>query len=274
MSLFTRKSGKGSTATAPKYVFAASLLQNCNKIETRINVHYVYIRVASYPHISARFLPILAFKTKRKAALLRAGKQHGNHANVKNAQLVAENYMKNKACHFFALALLIASIFGVTACESYKGEAKYPTGMDRTTTGGDIYGERESLFGSSGLSLLGGKNKGKNDGSTGIGVNSYLWRASLDTVSFMPLASADPFGGVIITDWYIAQEKPNERFKVNIFILDKQLRSDGVKVKVFRQVKKGGNWVDSTVADNTGPQMEDAILTRARQLRVDGMGEE
>ncbi len=170
--------------------------------------------------------------------------------------------------------LLPASLFAISACESYKGDAKYPTGLDRTTTNGDIYGKKESLFGKDGLSFFGGKDKKKDDGSTGIGVNSFLWRASLDTVSFMPLASADPFGGVIITDWYIAPEKPAERFKVNIFILDKQLRSDGIKVKVFRQIKKGANWVDSTVADNTGPQMEDAILTRARQLRVAGMGEE
>ncbi len=171
------------------------------------------------------------------------------------------------------ICLLSASLFAITACDSYRGEAKYPSGLDRTTTGGDIYGEKESVFGKGGLNLFGGKED-KNDGSTGIGVNSYLWRASLDTVSFMPLASADPFGGVIITDWYEAEEKPDERFKVNIFILDKQLRSDGVKVKVFRQTLKGGKWIDSTVADNTGPQMEDAILTRARQLRVHDMGEE
>ncbi len=170
--------------------------------------------------------------------------------------------------------LLTGVLFFISGCESYKGEAKYPSGMDRTTTGGDIYGQRQSIFGKDGLSILGGKEE-KNDGSNGIGVNSYLWRASLDTVSFMPLSSADPFGGVIITDWYIAEEKPDERFKVNIFILDKQLRSDGIKVKVFRQVQqKGGKWVDSTVADNTGPQMEEAILTRARQLRVADMGEE
>lgn len=176
---------------------------------------------------------------------------------------------------FLPLALMLsASAFAISSCESYKGEAKYPSGYDRTTTGNDIYGEQESIFGKGGLSLFGGKDKEKNDGSNGIGVNSYLWRASLDTVSFMPLASADPFGGVIITDWYIAEEKPDERFKVNVFILDKQLRSDGVKVKVFRQVQKGGKWIDSTVADNTGPQMEDAILTRARQLRVADMGGE
>lgn len=171
------------------------------------------------------------------------------------------------------LLVLIVALFAINACSQYKGEAKYPTGADRTTTGGDIYGERESIFGKGGLNF-GGKDEGKDDGSSGIGVNSYLWRASLDTVSFMPLASADPFGGVIITDWYEAEEKPNERFKVNIFILDKQLRSDGVKVKVFRQISKGGKWVDTQVSDNTGPQMEDAILTRARQLRVAAMGAE
>lgn len=170
-------------------------------------------------------------------------------------------------------ALLFIALITITSCDTYRGEAKYPTGHDRTTTGGDIYAQRESIFGKGGLNLMGGKEE-KNDGSNGIGVNSYLWRAALDTVTFMPLASADPFGGVIITDWYTAPEKQSERFKVNIFILDKQLRSDGVKVKVFRQVQKSGKWVDSTVADNTGPQMEDAILTRARQLRVADMGGE
>lgn len=182
--------------------------------------------------------------------------------------------MKYRTDSFLLVLLSFTVLCMLGGCDSVKGEAKYPSGADRTTTGGDIYGKRESVFGKDGLSIFGGKDKDGNDGSTGIGVNSYLWRASLDTVSFMPLASADPFGGVIITDWYTAQEKPEERFKVNIFILDKQLRSDGIKVKLFRQVSKGGKWVDSTVADNTGPQMEDAILTRARQLRVTDMGED
>ncbi|MFA5592984.1 MAG: DUF3576 domain-containing protein [Micavibrio sp.] len=170
------------------------------------------------------------------------------------------------------ILLLASGLLAITACSSYRGEAKYPSGHDRTTTGGDIYGERESIFGKGGLNILGGKDKEKNDGSSGIGVNSYLWRASLDTVSFMPLSSADPFGGVIITDWYIAEEKPNERFKLNIFILDKQLRSDGIKVKLFRQLQKSGKWVDTAVTEGTEAQMEDAILTRARQLRVADMG--
>lgn len=173
----------------------------------------------------------------------------------------------------YLLALLTLPVFAA-GCSSDELEAKYPSGYDRTTTGDDIYGERESIFGKEGLKILGGKNDDKNDGSTGIGVNSYLWRASLDTVSFMPLSSADPFGGVIITDWYTPEETPDERFKVNVFILDRQLRSNGVKVKVFRQKARGGVWRDVDVADNTGPQMEEAILTRARQLRVADLAEE
>ncbi len=165
--------------------------------------------------------------------------------------------------------LIIGATIGLSACSKLsKGEQKYPTGLDRTTTGNDIYGERESIFGQDGLSIFGGKKKNADDGSTGIGVNSFLWRASLDTVSFMPLASADPFGGVIITDWYSDPATPNERLKVNVFILDKQLVSTGVQVKVFREVKSGNSWKASTVADDMGTKLEDAILTRARQLRV------
>ena len=139
-----------------------------------------------------------------------------------------------------------------------------------------IWAQHGTIHGQEGILAFGTGDKDQTDGAVygGIGVNAYLWRASLETIDFMPLAQADPFGGVIITDWYTAPEKADERFKVNIFILDKQLRSDGVKVKVFRQVQKGGKWIDSTVADNTGPQMEDAILTRARQLRVADLGEE
>ena len=94
--------------------------------------------------------------------------------------------------------------------------------------------QRGSIFGADGLDILGGKgSKNQNGGGGGIGVNSYLWRASLDTVTFMPLASADPFGGVIITDWYSPPETPLERFKVNIFILDRELRSDGLRATMI-----------------------------------------
>lgn len=170
---------------------------------------------------------------------------------------------------FFALILCFGALT-LTACGDSlpKGEAKFPTGLDRTTTGDDVYGKKQSILGEGGFNIFGGKDKNANDGSSGIGVNSFLWRATLDTVSFMPLASADPFGGVIITDWYSSEEKPNERFKVNAFILDKQLVSNGVKVKVFKQTETRSGWKDVAVTKETEIQMEDAILTRARQLRV------
>jgi hypothetical protein len=105
--------------------------------------------------------------------------------------------------------------------------------------------------------------------TTGIGVNGYLWRATLDTLSFMPLASADPYGGTVITDWYSNPEKPDERFKCTVYILDTRLRADGLKVTVFKQTRDaGGNWVDSPTAAQTETDIENAILTRARQLRL------
>lgn len=102
-----------------------------------------------------------------------------------------------------------------------------------------------------------------------VAVNGYLWRASLDTLAFMPLASADPYGGTIITDWYENPEKPNERFKCTVYILDSRLRADGLSVSVFRQVKDAnGNWIDAPTANQTSIDIENAILTRARQLRL------
>lgn len=131
--------------------------------------------------------------------------------------------------------------------------------------------EGSVLGGDGGISLFGGRRQGADEGGGGggIGVNAYLWRATLDTVGFMPLASADPFGGVIITDWYSPPETPNERFKVNVYILDRQLRADGVKAAVFRQRRaQDGRWADAAVDQNTILDLENAILTRARQIRI------
>ena len=104
-------------------------------------------------------------------------------------------------------------------------------------------------------------------GGTGVAVNAYLWRATLETLSFMPLASADPAGGVIITDWYTPPSSQEERFKVTAYVLTRQLRSDGVRVQVFRQTMRNGQWVDSPAASSTGGEMEDRVLARARELR-------
>ena len=105
-------------------------------------------------------------------------------------------------------------------------------------------------------------------GKVTLGVNSYLWHASLDTLSFMPLQSADPFGGVIITDWYASPSAPNERMRVTVYILDRRLRADGLKVAVFRQSRSGEGWADAQVSPETANKLEDAILARARELRL------
>lgn len=119
-----------------------------------------------------------------------------------------------------------------------------------------------------------GTRRSENDGAgsgggSGIGVNSYLWRASLDALSFIPLESADPFGGVIISDWYAPPEAANERFKVTIYILDRQLRADGLRAAVFKQVldpQRG--WVNTEVSRSVPIELENAILTRAREMRL------
>lgn len=125
------------------------------------------------------------------------------------------------------------------------------------------------LGGEGGVNLLDLGNNKPQDGGAGVGVNSFLWRASLDTIAFMPLTSADPFGGVIITDWYSPDETKPERFKVNVFILGRDLRADGVRASVFKQQRDvTGSWIDAKVDPKTGTELEDAILTRARQLRI------
>ncbi|MBY0562726.1 MAG: DUF3576 domain-containing protein [Hyphomonadaceae bacterium] len=128
----------------------------------------------------------------------------------------------------------------------------------------------------SACSMFGGGDADANDNDrmfggdveAGIGVNSYLWRASLDTLNFMPLASADPFGGVIITDWYSDPTTPNERFKATVYILDTRLRADALNVSIFRQQQVNGAWADASVDPETEIQIENSILTRARQLRL------
>ena len=127
---------------------------------------------------------------------------------------------------------------------------------------------RGKLTGEGGLKLFGGGDDSSNSGAS-LGINSYLWRATLDTLSFFPLSSVDPRGGVIITDWYESPEARGERFKLNVVILDTKLRADGVRVSVFKQelAKKGG-WRDAKVNESVAREFEDKILTRARELRI------
>jgi hypothetical protein len=161
----------------------------------------------------------------------------------------------------------------LVACAGVETQANYPQKEGNHPVPNPT-GERETIFGPGGINFLESfGDNGSGDGSSGIGVNAFLWRASLDTLSFMPLNSADPFGGVIITDWHSPPETPGERFKMTIYILDRRLRADGLKVAVFRQEKSSTEWVDSAVTDATARQLENAILQRARQLRLDSLGE-
>jgi hypothetical protein len=107
---------------------------------------------------------------------------------------------------------------------------------------------------------------------TTIGVNTYLWRAAIDTVSFAPLITADSNGGVIVTDWFTNPNSPAERVKLTISILDQDLRADALRVAASRQVNQGGVWVDAVVSAATVQKLEDIILTRARDLRRTAVG--
>ena len=163
------------------------------------------------------------------------------------------------ACVFLVLSLALG------ACENSKSVSQEDVEKQQMYKYGSVLG------GEGGISLLGNAHKRSEaeQGGGGLGVNSFLWRASLDTLAFMPIASADPFGGVILTDWYSPSDTPADRFKVNVYILDRQLRADALKVSVFRQQKdQSGTWRENTVATNTATQLEDTILTRARQLRI------
>ena len=161
---------------------------------------------------------------------------------------------------------LVAAI-GLAACSgSENPEYAYPD--DRANTSDFYAKEQPGLFGGDGLTLFGGKDEENQPGGSGIAVNSFLWRASLDTVSYMPLASADPFGGVIITDWYSAPEAAAGRTKVQVYILSRELRSDGLRVALFRERQQDGQWVAAPVSPRTIRQIEDSILARARELRL------
>jgi hypothetical protein len=142
---------------------------------------------------------------------------------------------------------------------------------NRDQSGPAVYSQQQQRHGFLGLGRKAAIPEGDAQGT--LGVNSYLWRAALDTMSFMPLQSADPYGGLIITDWYAAPEKSDERFKATVYILDTRLRADGLNVALQKQTRApDGSWRDAAVSPQTETDLENAILTKARQLRVNGRG--
>ena len=170
------------------------------------------------------------------------------------ARLISKALLETPLMHcpsFLRLTLAAAAAaLAVSACQSRDRAESSDSGL----LGG--------LFG-------GGSRSVSDQAEAGIGVNSYLWRSSLDVLSFMPLSEVDPFGGVIITDWYSNPEAPTERFRATVFILDTRLRADALSVQIFKQLAaEDGRWVDAAVDPATRIQIENAILTRARQLRI------
>lgn len=168
------------------------------------------------------------------------------------------------------LKLLLITLFlisGLAACSNDeeaqpKGSEKFPVGnkYDRRKERGSLLDSTDWVFGS-------GQRSEKIGAADGMGgVNAYLWRATLDVISFMPLQSADAVGGVVITDWYQDPQAPGERIKANILITSNELRADALKVKLFRQ--RGGKDAPRNV--ELERKLEDKILTRARELKIEG----
>lgn len=166
---------------------------------------------------------------------------------------------------------IVSLLLILAACEGIEVDSSnYPLDNE------DARRERRGkLSGEDGFVLFGGggNNQEGGSGAAGIGVNSFLWRATLDTINFMPIQTADPFGGVITTDYYEDPSKPGERYKINALILDDRLRVDGIKVTLFKQLLDENKiWRDVAVEKGANRKVEDKILTRARELRIEQTG--
>ena len=160
---------------------------------------------------------------------------------------------------------LMAGALALTGCGGAKPTT--PTNIYNPETSG-LPGAMATNTGAPIFTLGKGSGGASNGAAASIQVNAYLWRATLDTLSFMPLVSADPFGGVVITDWYVPPATPNERFKVNAYILSKQMTANAIQVSVFHQVQQNGQWVDSPADPSTASGLEDRILAEAADLQA------
>lgn len=133
--------------------------------------------------------------------------------------------------------------------------------QNRLRTGGGLFGKK------AGLPIFGEKNDAKTT-SIGMPINPYLWKGSLDTIDFMPLSSADPFGGIIITDWYTDLQNKNQRCKINIYIKGIELKTNNLKVNSFCQNFEDNKWIDIPTNINNNTQLENAILNKAKKLKL------
>ncbi len=192
-------------------------------------------------------------------------------SNMKKSNMKKSSTQKQKSPYIN----IILCLFMVTACE-----IREPTYEETTSK------KQLDLEGRTGTKLGGGigsfsKQKQRvnrdstnlaNFGSGDLQVNRYLWTASLDIMSFLPFTQADAVAGVILTDWHALNEDPTQRYKVNLIITGTQLRPDALRVVLFKQKKQGDNWQDVTVSKDSVNQLEESILTRAREIRYTSLG--
>lgn len=135
--------------------------------------------------------------------------------------------------------------------------------QNRLITGGGLFGKKASID-----LLGGGKDSQQTSFGMGLPINPFLWKASIETISFMPLASTDPFAGTIITDWYAAENNIGERCKLNIFINGADMKTDNLKVLSFCQSLKNNQWVNSPSNSEDNTKLENAILNKAKKLKL------
>ena len=134
---------------------------------------------------------------------------------------------------------------------------------NRLRTGGGLFGKKAGIGG-----VFGNKESNNAVSSIGMPINPYLWKGSLETIGFMPLSSADPFGGIIITDWYSGGQTINERCKINIFIKGLELKTSNLKVNTFCQSFENNRWIDLPTSASQSAQLENAILNKAKRIKL------
>ena len=157
--------------------------------------------------------------------------------------------------------LFLILITGLTACSSLEPKTKDPA-TNKDNPGSFITGKSESGVSLSDIAGMSDKEP------AGIPVNALLWRAALDIASVLPINDIDVFSGTLITEWYSLPSNPSEQIKLAIFVLDKELRSDAIRIVVYVQSRKGDVWQDAGIDPELATRLENLILTRARELRA------
>ena len=162
----------------------------------------------------------------------------------------------------FSLFLIIPLFISVAGCSGSGFKTPEPEAAPVSVLTGKPQGTP--------VSELFGQN---NQGSGGMPVNALLWRAALDIASFVPLDDIDTFGGSIVTEWYVPEDQTNQRLKLAVFVVGRELRSDAIQVRAYVQNRDGDDWTNAGRDADLGRKLENLILTRARELRAAGVSE-